>query len=347
MKIYTIREVAQLAGVSVTTVSRVLNHRPDVSIATRQRVEQVMARCNFVGNANARSLKQQDGETAALILRGRGSPFLSRLAETMLQCAAGASVSFVMETIDEKEDEFQTALRLMHERRATGFILIGSRLDERAEVLRTVDVPLVFATTDASRSGLPRVSSVCVDDYRMGGLAMETLLSAGHRRIAIFGGSRRAGDSLSARYLGARDACTRAGLSLDEQRYVETRFSLADAYGAARAFFPLHSDTTAVFAMSDQIAMGVIRALRDMGRRVPEDVSVFGFDGVEMGKYFIPSLTTIVQPQEEIARKSVEVLLDMMEHDSPGRHLLLEATLARRESVAPISSKSAQGKDPA
>ena len=335
MKIYTIRDVAQLAGVSVTTVSRVLNHRPDVNAATREKVERVMVECNFVGNANARSLKQLDGDVAALILRGRSNPFLSGLAETMLQFAREADVSFLMESIDEKDDEFQTALRLMHEKRARGFIFIGSRLDERLEVLRGQDVPMVFATVNAVNAGLPRAASVSIDDRRMGREAMEMLIRAGHTKIAIFGGSRNQGDGLADRYIGAREACEQAGVPFDETRYVETRFSLEDAYNAARNFFATRSDTTAVFAMSDMVAMGVIRALKDIGRRVPEDVSVVGVDGVEMGKYFIPSLSTIVQPQEEIARQSVDVLLDMMEHNGPVRHLTVEATPVRRESVAP------------
>ena len=334
MKIYTIRDIAKLAGVSVTTVSRVLNHRPDVSMATREKVERVMAECNFAGNANARSLKQLDGDVAALILRGRFNPFLSHLAETMLQFAAETGVSFFLETIDEKDDEFQTALRLTHEKRARGFIFVGSRLDSRTQVLRGVEAPLVFATVPARELALPQVASVAVDDRRMGRLAMETLIQAGHRRIAILGGSRNQGDALAERYLGAREACEAAGVPFDESRYVETRFSLPDAYGAARAFFPTRGDTTAVFAMSDLVAMGVIRALKDMGKRVPEDVSVFGFDGIGMGKYFLPSLTTIVQPQEEIARKSVEVLLEMMTGGGSGRHVTLPAALARRESVA-------------
>ena len=334
MKIYTIRDVAQLAGVSVTTVSRVLNHRPDVNAATREKVERVMVECNFVGNANARSLKQLDGDVAALILRGRSNPFLSGLAETMLQFAREADVSFLMESIDEKDDEFQTALRLMHEKRARGFIFIGSRLDARLEVLRGQDVPMVFATVNAINAGLPRAASVSIDDRRMGREAMEMLIRAGHTKIAIFGGSRNQGDGLADRYIGAREACEQAGVPFDETRYVETRFSLEDAYNAARNFFATRSDTTAVFAMSDMVAMGVIRALRDINRRVPEDVSVVGFDGVEMGKYFIPSLSTIVQPQEEIARQSVDVLLDMMEKDGSARHLTVTAAPLLRESIA-------------
>ena len=128
---------------------------------------------------------------------------------------------------------------------------------------------------------------------------------------------------------------------LGQMKYLELDFYLMDlgnteedAYNAARNFFATRSDTTAVFAMSDMVAMGVIRALKDISRRVPEDVSVVGFDGVEMGKYFIPSLSTIVQPQEEIARQSVDVLLDMMEKDGSARHLTVTAAPLLRESIA-------------
>ena len=122
MKIYTIRDIARLSGVSVTTVSRVLNHRPDVNPQTREKVEQVMAECHFVGNANARSLKQADTETIALILRGRENPFLNSLAEAMLQYTHGLTPAFLTEFIDEKADEFQTAVQLWHEKRVKGFI---------------------------------------------------------------------------------------------------------------------------------------------------------------------------------------------------------------------------------
>lgn len=333
MKIYTIKDIAQKAGVSVTTVSRVLNHRPDVNKATREKVEQVMAACHFVGNANARGLKQTDGDLVAIILRGHQNPFLNALAEAMLQCSRDSKAAFLTEFIDEKADEFQTALRLFHEKRATGFIFVGSRIDGRAHVLSGMDLPMVFTTVSAREAPLPRAASVAIDDQTMAQLAVETLLNRGHRKIAIFGGSRHGSDSLSLRYAGAVNAFHEAGLTFDESRFVETRFSLKGAYDCTRAFFAVKQDTTAVFAMSDMVAMGVIRALEDIGKRVPDDVSVFGFDGVEMGKYFTPRLSTIEQPVEELARQSVEVLTDMLEHGRPPRHVVVEASLRLRESV--------------
>ena len=203
MKIYTIKDIAQKAGVSVTTVSRVLNKRPDVNQATREKVERVMAEHHFVGNANARGLKQVDSDVVAIILRGHQNPFLNALAEAMLAHTQDTKYSFVLEFIDEKADEFQTALRLSQEKRAKGFIFAGSRIDERSRVLSRLDTPIVFATANAGGSDLLTASTVTVDERAMGRLAMDTLLDKGHRKIAIFGGSRSIGDNLALRYEGA------------------------------------------------------------------------------------------------------------------------------------------------
>lgn len=334
MKIYTIKDIAQMAGVSVTTVSRVLNHRPDVNRQTREKVEAVMRECNFVGNANARGLKMPDGDVVAVILRGHANPFLTQVAESMLHYAQDAKVPFMLEFIDEKADEFQTAMRLRHEKRATAFIFVGSRIDSRARILaEQQDLSMVFTTVDTTGTILAHAGSVQIDDRAMGRLVMRTLLERGHRRIAIFGGARDGIDSLSQRYAGALEAFHEFGMIFDESRYVETRFSLKNGYDAARAFFAVKSDTTAVFCMSDTMAVGAMRALHDIGKRIPEDVSVFGFDGVELGKYCYPRLTTIEQPVHELARASIELLLDMLLRNQPARHINVEATLRMRESV--------------
>ncbi len=334
MKIYTIKDIARKAGVSVTTVSRVLNKRPDVNPATREKVERVMAECHFVGNANARGLKQTEGETVAIILRGRDNPFLNAAAETMLLNTHGLDAAFILEYVDEADDEFQTAMRLFHEKRVKGFIFLGGNIDERADVMKNVDVPMVFATISAADAGFLRAGSVCIDDRTMGRKAMETLLAAGHERIAIFGGEKDAADGFALRYRGAMDALQAAGLPFDESRYLTIRFTLGEAYDMAAAFFRDHPDTTAVFAMSDTVAIGTIRALQDQGRRVPEDVSVIGWDGIEMGKYFIPRITTVVQPVADIARESVSMLIGMLERREEPRHIMVESSLVCRESVA-------------
>ena len=333
LKVYTIKDIAAMAGVSVTTVSRVLNHRPDVNIATREKVEQIIRDCHFVGNTNARGLKQGN-EVIGVVIRGRSNPFLSSLAEAILERADNVPDSFVTEYIDERADEFRTALRMTRQNHVKGLIFVGSLIDERVEAIRGMDVPMVFTTVNAESAALPRASSVAVDDRSMGRLVAEELLSCGHRKIAVFGSNPVAGDSLAMRFQGFCDAFADRGLSYDRTLYRETRFSFEAGYDVARAFFSERPDATALFAMSDTVAVGAIRALRDLGKSVPEDISVVGFDGVDIGRYTLPRLTTVEQPVEEIARRSVNLLLDMMEKEAAPRHILVEASFRRRESVA-------------
>ncbi len=333
MEIYTIRDIAKKAGVSVTTVSRVLNDRPDVSRATQERVRRVMAECHFVGNANARGLKQTDSEIAAIIIRGRHSPFLGALAESMLRFAGPQRAAFMTSYIDEQDDEFRHALMLTHSRRIAGMIFLGSRIDERCRVLDGVNVPMVFATVSAAGTPMACASSVSMDDRAMAREAVRLLIRRGCRRLAVFGGDRQGADSLALRAAGARDAAEESGLTIAENRYVQTRFTLPDAHAAALDFFRRFPDTDAAFCMSDTVALGVIRALRDLGRDVPGDVSVMGVDGIEMGAYSVPRLTTVAQPAEEIARQSVEELIRRMESGAPARHVTVPARIVLRESV--------------
>ena len=296
-------------------------------------IKDIIRDCHFVGNTNARGLKQGN-EVIGVVIRGRSNPFLSSLAEAILERADNVPDNFVTEYIDERADEFRTALRMTRQNHVKGLIFVGSLIDERVEAIRGLDVPMVFTTVNAESASLPRASSVAVDDRSMGRLVAEELLNCGHRRIAVFGSNPVAGDSLAMRFQGFCDAFTDRGLSYDRTLYRETRFSFEAGYDIARTFFTEQPDATALFAMSDTVAVGAIRALKDLGISVPEDVSVVGFDGVDIGRFTLPRLTTVEQPVEEIARRSVNLLLDMMEKEAAPRHILVEASFRRRESVA-------------
>ena len=333
-KVYTIRDIAQLAGVSVTTVSRVLNHRPDVNPATRELVEKIIEECHFVGNTNARGLKQVS-ELIGLVIRGRSNPFLNALAEAILDRATSIPDNIVTEYIDEQDDEFLTALKMTRQNRIKGLIFVGSLIDHRVQAIRHLDLPVVFTTVNAETAAMPNASSVAVDDRSMGRLVGEELLSIGHRKIAVFGSNPIAGDSLAMRFQGFCDAFSDRGLSFDPENYRECRFSFDAGYDTARDFFSGHPETTALFTMSDTVAVGAIRALQDLGKTVPRDVSVVGFDGIDISRFTVPRLTTVEQPVDEIARRSVNLLLDMMEKGAAPRHILVKASYRSRESVAP------------
>lgn len=333
MSVYTIRDIAKMAGVSVTTVSRVLNRRPDVNSDTRARVEKILKETQFVGNSNARGLKQAS-EVIGVVVRGRSNPFLASLAEALLARADRMKDSFITEYIDEKDDEFQTAVRMTLQNRVKGFLFVGSLIDSRVQVLQDLDLPMVFTTVCAEAASVPRGASVAVNDRLMGRLVAESLLDLGHVRIAVFGSNPVAGDSLSMRYQGFCDAFQARGLRHDPALYRESRFSYEAGYETATVFFREHPEATALFAMSDTVAVGAIRALKDLGFSVPGDVSVVGFDGVDISRYTIPRLTTVEQPVQEIARRSVELLMDMIEKNAAPRHVLVEAVFRRRESIA-------------
>ena len=162
---------------------------------------------------------------------------------------------------------------------------------------------------------------------------MDRILAQGHTRVAVFGGCRDGEDIFAKRYQGAMDSLKAHGIDYDPDEYMLSRFSLEGAYESALRFFKARTDVTAVLTMSDTMAMGVTRALHEIGLRVPEDVSVSGFDGTEMARYYVPSIASVRQPTEEIARKSVELLCEMLE-GGQAQHIKVDYSLVEGESVA-------------
>ncbi len=338
MEIYTIRDVARKAGVAVSTVSRVLNGRPDVSEETRKKVLDVVEQFGFVQNRNARNLKNTKPTFAAIIVRGRRNAFLNDVATQMIECAQGLKTPFLVKYIDEEDDEFDALRQLYAEKRAGSFILLGSRLDERSEAVRAMGVPVVFATVDAANAELDNASSVCIDDRAATRAMMDRILAQGHTRVAVFGGNREGNDIFARRYQGAMDSLKAHGIDYDPDEYVVSRFSLEGGYESAMRFFEKHRDVTAVMTMSDMMAMGVTRALHEMGLRVPQDVSVSGFDGTVMARYYVPSIASVRQPTTEIARRSVELLCDMLE-GGQAQHVKVEYSLVEGESIGLVRVK--------
>ena len=206
MEVCTIRDIARLADVSVTTVSRVLNHRPDVKPETRAKVEAVMAEHNFIGNANARGLKQTRNEVIPVILRGQNNDFLNSLAQQVLRLTVSSPIPYMPQFIDERANEFETAWQLCRERKIAGLMFVGSKLDDRARILDGIDLPMVFTTVSAAETSFPRCASVAIDDRHMGKIAVQKLLRHGHRKIAVFGTGRHSYDSLAQRFEGVLDA---------------------------------------------------------------------------------------------------------------------------------------------
>lgn len=332
MRIVTIRDVAREAQVSITTVSRVLNDRLDVDEQTRRRVLGVVERLHYVRNANASNLKQRHTDFAAVVLRGRRNTFLTDLAELILEKGHQTGLRFLMEIIDEKADEFDTARALYQERKLKGVVFLGSNLCGREKDIENLDLPCVFATVEAAFLAGRSLSSVSIDNFASGKAAAEHLLGLGHRKIALLGYFGPKTDSTGQRLYGAAEALEKYGIARDSDLFEECDFTLADGYRGMQAVLARRKDFTAVFAVSDIIALGALKALSDQGLNVPGDISLIGFDGIEQAAYSLPSLTTLRQPAGRIAEETIALLSSLLRGEK-GRHILLPAELVPGASV--------------
>ena len=180
----------------------------------------------------------------------------------------------------------------------------------------------------------PNLSSVCTDDFRASLDAMESLINLGHKQIAIIGGKYDGSDTSRLRYDGCLQALQQHDIPFDQAHdYVGIRFSYQDGYNATRQLLEQGRQFTALFTVADVIAIGAIRALRDSGLRVPEDVSVMGFDGLPLGDFLVPQLSTVNQSVERMAALSADILIDCIENGGKARHETVPYTIRQREST--------------
>lgn len=306
----TIKDIARESGYAVGTVSRVLNNHPDVSEKARARIMEVVEKHNFKLNSNAKHLKQQASSGIAIIVKGNQNMLFTSIVEQMQGMIREKGFACLMYYIGEMEDEMEQALRVVVERRPRGILFLGSNLSYFMERFSKVSIPCVLVTNSAESLGFENLSSVSTDDSLAAFAAIEYLMNLGHTRIGILGGQLEKSRAAITRYIGCRKAFDSHGIPFEQDdQYEPALFSISQGYDAMERLMNKMPDLTAVFAMSDTMALGAIRAIRDHGKRVPEDISVVGFDGIELGSYVSPKLTTIRQDRETIAERSVEILL--------------------------------------
>lgn len=331
----TIKDIARLSGCGVATVSRVLNHYPDVSDATRERVMAVVKKYGFQPNSNARHLKQQVGRSVAIIVKGTRNVLFAdmvELAQLRIQQKEKEAAVFYL---DEDGDEVAFALRVCREFKPLAIVFLGGDLENFRRSFEEIKIPCVLLTNSAAQLEYPNLSSVTTDDIAAAQEAVDYLIDYGHRQIGIVGGNLSSSQISYQRLMGCRISMEKHSLPFDDTSYCEPcRFSMEDGYAAAGRLLARHPDLTAIFAISDVIALGVIRALRDRCRRVPEDISVVGFDGIPYGEYSTPRLTTVRQDVRSMVERGTELLLERLEEDKPPVHETVPFRLIEGESVA-------------
>ena len=332
----TIKDIAERCGVSVSTVSRVLNNHPDVSAANRERVLAVVQELHYVPNNSARDLVKPAADSIGLVVRGVGNPFFTGIIRAIERMIGEAGYTMVLHQIQSGEDELRSGAELARSKRLLGLILLGGCFDYTPEQTASLGVPFVCCTYTNSFGTLDRTeySSVSIDDQRAAYRAVRLLTDKGHRKIGVILDSVCDHSISQLRYKGYCQALQDAGIPLDPELVEETvTYEMSDGYAGMERLLKRRGDLTAVFVVSDAMAVAAMKALHDHGKRVPEDCSVVAIDGIDMSAYFVPTLTTLVQPQRELGENSVRILLDMIEGRAGNCHLQLETQVRQGGSV--------------
>lgn len=326
----TISVIAQEAGVSVPTVSRVVNGRSDVAPQTRQRIEALLRQHGYQPRGNR--ARTTTASLIDLVFNDLDSPWAVEIIRGVEDVAHAAGVGAVVSTIHRKSEPARQWLQNLRARASDGVILVNSMLESPllAE-LRRLSVPLVVVDP----VGAPTLDAPAIGAANWaGGLsAAEHLLSLGHSRIGVVTGPR---DMLcsQARLDGYRAALNAAGVRLDDELLREGDFYHESGFKSGRAMLAAAEPPTAILASSDQMALGVYEAVRQHGLRVPDDVSVVGFDDLPEVRWSSPPLTTVRQPLAEMGALAARTVLRLAagdEVDSP--RIELATTLISREST--------------
>ncbi len=334
----TIYDVAQHAGVAPATVSRVINDSGYVSAETRERVEEAIAELGYSPNRLARGLRSKQTQTLGLVLSDITNPFWTTVARGVEDAASRANFSVILCNTDESEAKQMQYLNLLLEKQVDGFVLVPAttEVDSLSPVYER-DVPFVV---------VDRKVPVSVDTVRcdsVGGAyeLVKYLLGLGHRRIAVLSGSKDVSTATD-RVEGYRRALSEAGVEVDDSLILYRSFTHDAGYEMTRHCLSMSPQPTALFAVNNFIAIGALRALKDAGLRVPEDISVVGFDDLPPRLIIQPSLTVVVQPAYEIGARATELLLQRLSGDTPEecQEIILPTELIIRSSAAPTNTST-------
>jgi DNA-binding LacI/PurR family transcriptional regulator len=341
----SIADIARVAGVSHTTVSRALRGSPLISTETRERIQRLALEMGYTPNAIAQSLQTRRTSTIGLVVTSIADPFLSEVVRGVEEVARAAGFSLLVSTTQNDPEQEMEVLEVLRRRRVDGIVVATSRVaDEQKQRLDQLRVPTVLINSQVEMQEGWRYR-ISVDDLSGARFGVEHLLALGHRAIGYLGTASRP-VSCQRRLEGYRQALEAAGIAYrDEWMVVATADEASpqeDVICGRRALARLlEAGVTALFCQTDMQAVGVLMACHRRGIVVPRELSVVGFDDIEIASYVTPPLTTIRQPRALLGRLASQVLLGML-NGSPGQNHLLMPTLIVRESTAPPAVATGQ-----
>jgi DNA-binding LacI/PurR family transcriptional regulator len=329
----TIEEIAKIAGVSKTTISRVINNKPDVHPKTRESILKIMDEYEFQPNIFARSIRTQKINHIGLIIPYTVEYIFSN--QFYVDVLRGISneierrgyylvICYVHET---------NYVEIYNQNRVEGFVLMspGSIHHSIIHELQSLNIPFI---TTAKLINEPDMKYVDVDNVKSAKMAVEHLISFGHKDIAFIG--KPALTSSYDRLIGYKETLKEKDIPIHETLIKVTKASsVQSGYDVMLELLELEAPPTAVFVANDIMAFGAIKAIQEKGKSVPEDISVIGFDDIPLAQHMTPSLTTIRQPAVEKGTIATEILIDFLVEKKPMKTMILETELIKRNSTGP------------
>ena len=342
MKTITIKDVARICGVGVTTVSRAINNHPDINEDTKKMILQVIKDNNYIPNNSARNLKRADSKTIAVLIKGITNPFFSNIIKTFEKETKKKKYTFVLQRVEDKEDEIDIAIELEKEKRLRGIVFLGGHFSHTEAKLKQLKVPFVLSTIGLTENlSKDLYSSVAVDDFKESYRMTKFLIEQGHKRIAMLTASKGDESIGRLRLDGYIKALEDSDIPVDHKliRYMKDDlegYSMSNGYAMMEELLKENVSFTCLFAISDSMAIGACKAIFDSGKKIPEDYSVAGFDGLEMARFYNPSLTTIKQPVEEMAEETLNILFDLIDKKTLNQHRVFSGDLIVGQSTKRI-----------
>ena len=334
----TIFDVARVAGVSYSTVSRVVNGHAYVRESTRQRVQAAMVELGYVAHVTARALASGRTQAVGLLAQEIDNPFFSVVIKGIDQEVSVAGYDLLLcTTHSRREKEAEYVARLSHGMVDGLLIVLPTLLPEYVAQLRAQRYPFVLIDHDSEAPGCNVINAANRAGTRAG---ITYLVELGHRRIGFISGRPDVG-ATHERFAGYQDALLEAGLPLDDGIVVEGDFLEARGHAAAAELLSLGKPPTAIFASSDVAALGVLAAARDAGLQVPRDLSVLGFDDIVEASYLGAALSTVRQPLREMGRMAVQRLMSLLADPlQPAVRTVMDTELVIRQTTAQPSDIS-------
>lgn len=333
----TIKDVAHRAGVSHPTVSRALRNDPLVTPDTITRIKQIASELGYVPSAAARSLKTSRSRVIGVLVNRTSDPFYSQVLDGIQDQLHGAGYAMFLGSANRDAAREQDLVQAMAERRVDGLIVCSMFVTRAARQQLNVHGAPVVVVHNRARDRIPH--SIYHDDRYGARVLTHHLLELGHRRIAFLGNAR-GGRETRERLAGIRAALRAADLTLPKHYIVHApNGQLASGEIAARPFLDLKRPPTALIAFNDMLAIGALKTFRAAGKKIPQDVSIVGFDDVTFAEYVAPPLTTFHQPKYRLGQEAARMMLRLLDENSDGKparevvtlrgELLVRASTAR------------------